>query len=220
MFIIQQIMRLEVSQLDFRMFSVKKVSLEGQLVCNLELHPPRVGEGNPNYFSINWPTQVSIDEGLSVIRDSYLGLKRRFIEPRSLLPVERAYPLGREAHDATGIVYYSGPVQFLLDGHIDPMAVGMDIFMNPTSFRSTQGEENPLEWIRVNSEYFEYFFSGGISEGRYFSGLGIEFMGPDELMDLYRRTSAIGLNDENFGDLKGIISKSLAHLPKLEERVD
>lgn len=210
-------MSIDIVEKDFGVLQVKEMFTRGLPVCNLELHPAE--EGEPPYYAINWMTQVEMREGLEIIRRSYLESKRQFKEPRALIPVERAYPLGKYVHQVTGIVYFSGPVQLLLRGHRNLMAVGIDTFMNPTSFSTDNGGSTFLEWIRVNGEYFQYYLEAGESPGekKIAGGVGQEFIG-DILTDFYAETAVTKLDTSEARSLKDILTRSLDHLPKLETR--
>lgn len=189
-------------------------------------------------YGITWFTDISTREGLSVIRNSYARLKGVYQETGELKGVGRVW----EEFDGG---FMLGDVTFALKGYTAPssdrhtsrtgrtLAVELPYFLNPDSFTSSIGQQNPLLWIRVDTEYLSYYFHGDAfrpvdlsgscamdpqsNPSREFGLIG-EYNVIDEILRLFKETSSMNLSDRELASVKQKFEVLFGRFPQFNPR--
>lgn len=212
---------------------VWKLRLNGKQFLHLEV------DKNPPLFGITWFTDIPTDRGLEIIRTSYARLKGEYAEVRALEGV------GRVLQDFDG-GFMAGDVTFALRGHNAPsakphvdrtgrtIAVELQNFLDTESFRQPQeGEQNPLLWIRVDTEYWSYYFQGeafrpvDLSEScamdfqedpqREFGLIG-NYVEVEEILSVLKETSTRNLSDDQLTTVEQKLKEPLTEFPAFKPR--
>lgn len=212
---------------------VWKFRLDGKQFLHLEV------DKNPPLFGLTWFTDISTNSGLEIIKTSYTRLKGKYAEVRTLQGV------GKVLQDFDG-GFMAGDVTFELRGHNAPsskpnvdrtgrtIATELPNFLDTESFRQPQeGDQNPLLWIRVDTEYWSYYFQGeafrplDLSEScamdfqedpqREFGLIG-NYVEIEEILRLLKKTSARNLSDDQLTTVEQKLQESLTEFPAFKAR--
>lgn len=211
---------------------VWKFIKDGNQVLHLEID-------NQPLWGITWYTTIPTKEGLDAIRQSYRTLKEVFQETQELQEIGRV-------PDGLFAGFRTGPVHFTLEGHNAPsdethkavservLVVGLPHLMNPYSFDNGGHESNPLRWIRVDTEYFSYFFegegtplhnkpNGGMMDpprfpSREFGLLG-NYCAVNEVLQLFQNTSSTKFEAHQLTSVHQTLEELLRTFPRFSERL-
>lgn len=211
---------------------VWKFIKDGYQVLHLEI------DDQPTW-GITWYTIVSTKTGLDAIRQSYIRLKEKFQETMELTITGRV-PNGLFAGFMTGSVIFmlegldtlSDDPYIAISGR--PLAVDLPRFMAPQSFDTKDNGRNPLCWIRVDTEYWGYFFEGEgtplhnqpdgstmdppKSPSRNFGLVG-DHLAVDEILQLFQQTSSTELDAPQLITVHQTLEELLKTFPRFSERL-
>ena len=206
-----------------------KVRYLGRDIMHVEVDTPHIRD-DP-VFGLTWATDIPTQQGLDAIRRSYGRLKTDYKELKELQGIMNMGPF--VVGDATYEISYNKKDFFpLLVGttlsdseHSESetssrtIAMNLDDFLNPDSLsEKSSPTQNPLLWIRVNTEYMSYYFQGEQKEGERTCGVIDDHVGADEIVKFYQDTAQIILPDNYLDKLQKVLEELVKDYPKYDRR--
>lgn len=206
-----------------------KVRYQGRDIIHAEVDILHIAE-DPT-FGLTWTTNVLTQKGLDAIRESYRRLKNSYREVGKLLGIRNIH--GFTVGDVTCEISYEKRDYFpLLVGttlsgseHSESatssrtVAMNLEDFLNPNSLREkSSSAQNPLLWIRVETEYMTYYFHGEQKEGERKCGVIDNHNGVDEIAKFYQDTAQIVLPDNHLDEFQRVLEELVRDYPKYDGR--
>jgi hypothetical protein len=206
-----------------------EIVYNGKDVMHVEVDVPDSREGY--CFGLSWITDVPTQRGLDAIRESYQRLKNNYVETSDLKGNKKNGPF--IIGDATYELSYEKRDFFPLlvstslgdSEHSDTemssrtSAMNLADFLNPDSLRvKKHTEQNPLLWIRVDTEYTSFYFQGEQKEGERGCGIIDSYKAVDEVVRFYQDTAKIRLPTNAADELRSVLDELLETYPDYVRR--